>query len=290
MLRRERSSGHPVPPIWVPLSFEEGLPMTQDPDREFVAALARGLSVIQVFGRDHGELTLSEVAQRAALSPATARRCLWTLQRLGYVGQAGKRFFLRPKVLSLGSTWLDAGRVEEVILPLLREVVAEAGDSSSVAILDGGEVLYVANFSAKRLVRLTAGVGTRFPAHAVSMGRVLLAALPEEALEAHLAQFDLAKLTPQTVIDKAALRAILDAVRRQGFVAVKDELEEGLGAVAVPVRGKDGRVLAALNCSAFAPRLTIEEMIAARRPVLERIAAEIGQAISRVPALLHSLA
>jgi IclR family pca regulon transcriptional regulator len=263
--------------------------MTETSDRDFVVALARGLSVVGAFGRDHGELTLSEVAQRAALSPATARRCLFTLQRLGYVGQEGKRFFLRPKILSLGSTWLGAARVEEVILPQLREVVAEAGDSSSVAILDGDEVLYVANFSAKRLVRLTAGVGTRFPAYAVSMGRVLLAALPEAALEAYLARLDPAPLTPQTVTDKAALRALIAAVRRDGFVAVKDELEEGLGAVAVPVRGKDGRVLAALNCSAFSPRLTTAEMVAARRPVLERKAAEIGAAISRVPALLHSL-
>jgi IclR family pca regulon transcriptional regulator len=169
-------------------------------------------------------------------------------------------------------------------------VVAQAGDSSSVAILDGDDVLYIANFSAKRLVRLTAGVGARFPAYAVSMGRVLLAALPEDALEAYFARLDPAPLTPHTVIDKAALRAIIQAVRRDGHVAVKDELEDGLGAVAVPVRGKDGRVLAALNCSAFSPRLSVEEMVAARRPVLERMAGEIGQAISRVPALLHSLA
>jgi IclR family pca regulon transcriptional regulator len=263
--------------------------MKEPEDREFVTALARGLSVIQVFGREHAELTLSEVAQRAALSPATARRCLRTLQRLGYVGQAGNRFCLRPKILSLGSSWLDAARVEEVIVPLLREVVSETGDSSSVAILDGDEVLYVANFSAKRLVRLTAGVGARFPAYAVSMGRVLLAALPAESLDAYLARLDPEPLTPQTVTDKAALRAIIDAVRRDGCVAVKDELEDGLGAVAVPVRGKDGRVLASLNCSAFSPRLTIAEMVAARRPVLERMATEIGQAISRVPALLHSL-
>lgn len=264
-------------------------PMSAKADRDFVAALARGLSVIQVFGRDHAELTLSEVALRGGLSPATARRCLWTLECLGYVGQSGKRFFLRPKILSLGSSWLDAGRVEEVILPLLREVVAEAGDSSSVAILDGDDVLYVANFSAKRLVRLTAGVGARFPAYAVSMGRVLLAALPEQALETYLARLDPVRLTPQTVTDKAALRDIIEAVRRDGVVAVKDELEEGLGAVAVPVRGTDGRVLAAVNCSAFSPRLTVEEIVAARRDVLERKAAEIGQAISRVPALLHSL-
>lgn len=263
--------------------------MTETPDRNFVAALARGLSVIQAFGRDHGEMSLSEVAQRAALSPATARRCLWTLQRLGYVGQAGKRFFLRPKVLSLGSAWLDAGRVEEVILPLLREVVAEAGDSSSVSILDGDDVLYIANFSNRRLVRLTAGVGARFPAYAVSMGRILLAALPDDQLDAYFTRLDPRPLTPETVTDKAALRAIIGGVRRDGYVAVKDELEDGLGAVAVAVRGKDGRVLASLNCSAFSPRLTIEEMVTARLPVLERVAGEIGQAISRVPALRHSL-
>src|SRR3712207_890068 len=107
MLPRERSSCRLLRASRVTIWLGGGQPMTPNQDRDYVAALARGLSVIQAFGRDHGELTLSEVAQRAALSPATARRCLWTLQRLGYVGHAGKRFFLKPKILSLGSTWLD---------------------------------------------------------------------------------------------------------------------------------------------------------------------------------------
>jgi IclR family transcriptional regulator, pca regulon regulatory protein len=256
-------------------------------DREFVTALARGLTVIQIFDRDHPELTLSQVAAKTGLSAATARRFLWTLRELGYVGMEEKRFFLKPKVVSLGSAYLDAGRVEEVVLPFLREIVAETGDSSSLAILENDEVLYVANFSSQRRVRLTAGVGARFPAYAVSIGRVLLAALEPHEIDAYFARVKPTSLTPTTVTQKSQLKRILKQVKVDGYSAVIDDLEEGLGAVAVPIRLND-KVIAGLNCSAFAPRATEEEIIAKRVPILKRVAGALEDAVRRVPALSRS--
>lgn len=253
-------------------------------DREFITSLARGLSVIHAFDSDHPQLTLSEVGARTKLSPATARRCLWTLERLGYVGTRGRYFLLLPKVVSLGSAFLESARIEEIIQPILRDIVAEVGDSASLGVLEGDDVLYIANFSAKRLVRLTAGVGTRFPAYVVSMGRVLLAELSPQALDAYLQRAQFTKRTSATVTDPEVLRARIEEVRKLGYSAMLDELEEGLGAVAVPVRVR-GRVVASLNCSAFSRSTDVSEMVAARLQALESAAQRVAEAIQHLPAI-----
>lgn len=258
-------------------------------DREFITSLARGLSVIEAFNRDNSKLTLSEVAARTSLSPATARRCLWTLEKLGYVGSEGREFMLRPKVLSLGAAFLEAGRFEELIQPILRDIVAEAGDSASLGVLERDEVLYLANFSGKRFVRLTAGVGSRFPAYAVSIGRVLLAALNEEELAAYLDRVELKKLTPFTVTEKSKLRSLIEDVRQSGYVVVQDELEASLAAVAVPIRLRSGRVVAGLNCSGFTRGNTTEELLAARMDALRRGADRLNEVLRQAPSLAASL-
>jgi len=258
-------------------------------DREFITSLARGLSVIHAFDRDHPQQTLSEVAARTGLSPATARRCLWTLERLGYVASSGRFFMLRPKVVSLGSAFLESGRIEEVIQPILRDIVAESGDSASLGVLEDSDVLYVANFSARRFVRLTAGVGSRFPAYAVSMGRILLAALPEQQLDRYLATADLVALTPLTITDRKKLRKLIDKARRDGFIIVRDELEEGLAAVAVPVRLKSGRTVAALNCSSLSRRLDNDDTLQDRVELLQRAAHRVTEALQLIPSLGASL-
>jgi IclR family pca regulon transcriptional regulator len=258
-------------------------------DREFITSLARGLSVIHAFDRDHPQQTLSEVAARTGLSPATARRCLWTLERLGYVASSGRFFMLRPKVVSLGSAFLESGRIEEIIQPILRDIVAESGDSASLGVLEDNDVLYVANFSARRFVRLTAGVGSRFPAYAVSMGRILLAALPEQQLDRYLATTELARLTPLTITDRKKLRKLIDKARRDGYIIVRDELEEGLAAVAVPVRLKSGRTVAALNCSSLTRRLDNDETLQERVELLQRAACRVAEAVQLIPSLGGSL-
>lgn len=254
-------------------------------DREFITSLARGLSVIHAFDRDHPQQTLSEVAARTGLNPATARRCLWTLERLGYVASNGRFFMLRPKVVSLGSAFLESGRIEEIIQPILRDIVAESGDSASLGVLEDNDVLYVANFSARRFVRLTAGVGSRFPAYAVSMGRILLAALPEEQLERYLAAADLVPLTPLTVTDRKKLRKLITKARRDSYIIVRDELEEGLAAVAVPVRLKSGRTVAALNCSSLTRRLDNADTLEKRVELLQRAAQRVTEAVQLIPSL-----
>lgn len=254
-------------------------------DREFITSLARGLSVIHTFDRDHPQLTLSEVAARAGLSPATARRCLWTLERLGYVASNGRFFMLRPKVVSLGSAFLESGRIEEVIQPILRDIVAQSGDSASLGVLEGDEVLYVANFSARRFVRLTAGVGSRFPAYAVSMGRILLAALPESQLDRYLATANLVALTPLTISDPKKLRKLISKARRDDYVIVRDELEEGLAAVAVPVRLNSGRTVAALNCSSLTRRQDNDNILQERVELLQHASRRVTEALQMIPSL-----
>jgi IclR family pca regulon transcriptional regulator len=257
-------------------------------DREFITSLARGLSVIQAFDREHPQMTLSEVAARTGLSPATARRCLYTLEQLGFVGTNGRAFLLRPKVVSLGSAFLASARVEEIIQPILRSIVEQAGSSASLAVLDGDNVLYVANFSAKRLVQLTAGVGTRFPAYAVSMGRVLLAQLSDKELDAYLKRTKFERLTRWTVTDPATLRKRILEARRLGYAAMQDELEEGLGAVAIPVAVAPGPAVMALNCSAYSRTPDRNEMVKTRLPVLLKAAEQVAEAVRQFPVLSHS--
>ena len=258
-----------------------------DGDREFVTALARGLSVIQAFDRDHPELTLSEAAARTGLNVATVRRCLLTLERLGYVGVQGRKFLLRPKIVTLGSAYLNSVRVEEIIQPILREIVAQDGDSASLAVLDGDDILYLANSAAKRLVRLTAGVGTRFPAYATSMGRILLADLPPEELDGYLARVDLKPLTPATITNRAMLAARIAQAKADGYVLVQDELEDGLSAVAVPVI-RSGRAVAAVNCSGYR-RSNDKKRTRARVALLRDAAERIAGALQHFPVLAHSV-
>jgi IclR family pca regulon transcriptional regulator len=258
-------------------------------NREFITALARGLSVLQCFDRDHPELTLSEVARLTELSPGTTRRCLVTLQQLGYVGANGKRFFLLPKVVSIGSAYLDAARVEEIILPYLRELVATTGESSSLGVLDGEDVLHLANYSAKRLIRMTAGVGSRLPAYATSLGRVLLASLPPAQLDRFFSKAKLTRLTTRTVTEPPKLKRLLRAVEKQGFAKVVDELEEGLTSVAVPVQ-VGGKTVAAINSSTFFRSEESARITDARLAALRQAASDIAHAMSRVPPLLHSFA
>lgn len=252
---------------------------------EFVEALAKGLAILESFDAGHPEMTLSDVARRVGLSPAAARRSLITLAELGYVGSHGKRFHLKPRVLALGSAFYFAARVEDLLQPELRNLVARFGDASSIGALDGRDVIYVAHVSVQRARRASAVIGARYPAHATSMGRVLLAGLPEAELDARLAGADLAALTSRTLTDPAALRAELGAVRAQGYATTVDQLDYGITALAVPIRDAEGRTIAALNTSGYTGLVTPEQLIAERLPVLRGAASHIAHEIGRFPVL-----
>ncbi len=221
---------------------------------EFVQSLARGLDVIVAFDAEHSTMTLSEAAVRAGLSRATARRFLLTLVGLGYVRYDGQRFALTPRVLRLGTSYLSGLGLPDVAQPHLEQLSTELQESTSAAVLDGDDIVYVARVSTRRIMTVGITVGTRFPAHATSMGRVLLAGLHAADLDGYFARADLSALTDRTVHDEAALRAILRDVAERGWALVDGELEVGLRSAAAPVRDAAGQVVAAVNVSTTATR------------------------------------
>ncbi|HEV2783433.1 MAG TPA: IclR family transcriptional regulator [Actinophytocola sp.] len=242
---------------------------------DFVQSLERGLAVIRAFDRDHAELTLSEVAAATGVTRAAARRFLLTLAELGYVRAEGRFFSLTARVLELGYAYLSSLSLPEVAEPHLEALVAEVNESSSVSVLDGQDVVYVARVPTSRIMTVVISVGTRFPAYATSMGRVLLAGLPDGELESYLDGVRLEPLTARTVSSVAALRGELAKVRAQGYALVNQELEDGLRAIAAPIRDRTGRVIAALNVSAHASRTSLEVMRRDLLPPLLKTAARI---------------
>jgi IclR family transcriptional regulator, pca regulon regulatory protein len=248
---------------------------------EFVQSLERGLAVIRAFDRAHPELTLTEVATATGVTRATARRFLLTLADLGYVRTDGRFFSLSPRVLELGYAYLSTLSLPEVAEPHLEALVAEVNESSSVSVLDGRDVVYVARVPTSRIMTVSISVGTRFPAYATSMGRVLLAGLSDEDLDACLKNVALQPLTPRTVTSEPVLRAELARVRAQGWALVDQELEEGLRAVAAPIRDRSGRAVAAINVSAHAGRRSLEAM---RRDLVPPLVATAARISADLPA------
>ncbi|HEV7652974.1 MAG TPA: IclR family transcriptional regulator C-terminal domain-containing protein [Actinophytocola sp.] len=242
---------------------------------DFVQSLERGLSVIRAFDHEHPELTLSEVAARTDVTRAVARRFLLTLAALGYVRSDGRFFSLTAKVLELGYAYLSSLSLPEVAEPHLEDLVGEVNESSSVSVLDGHDVVYVARVPVSRIMTVSISVGTRFPAYATSMGRVLLAGLPEPELASYLSSVRLSPLTSRTVSSVSALRGELTRVRSQGWSLVNQELEEGLRAVAAPIHDRTGKVVAALNVSAHASRTSLETMRRDLLPPLLKAAARV---------------
>jgi IclR family transcriptional regulator, pca regulon regulatory protein len=253
--------------------------VSADPDRprnsDFVQSLDRGLAVIKAFGPDRERLSLSEVARATGLTRAATRRFLLTLVKLGYVRNDGREFSLRPRVLELGYAYLSGLGMPEVAAPHLEELVAKVRESSSISVLDGDHIVYVARVPTKRIMTVSISVGTRFPAYATSMGRVLLAGMSRDDLERYLAEADLAPITARTVTDPVRLREIVSDVASQGYAIVDQELEEGLRAIAAPIHGADGAVIAAINLSAHASRVSMAAMRADLLPALQDTARRI---------------
>jgi IclR family pca regulon transcriptional regulator len=241
----------------------------------FVQSLERGLAVIRAFDAATPELTLSEVARLTGLTRAAARRFLLTLTDLGYVRTDGRLFALSPRVLELGYAYLSSLTLPEVAEPHLERLVAEVRESSSVSVLDGEDIVYVARVPTSRIMRVAINVGTRFPAYATSMGRVLLAGLADAELEAFVARADLRRLTKRTVTTTDALRREVGKARSRGWALVDQELEEGLRSVAAPIRSRAGQVIAAVNVSAHASRTSKEAMRRELVPPLLATAARI---------------
>ncbi|WP_284154847.1 IclR family transcriptional regulator domain-containing protein [Algicella marina] len=261
--------------------------MTEDPDRpaDFVEALAKGLAILESFSGTHPEMTLSEVARQVEITPAAARRSLITLEALGYVGRREKRFHLKPKIMSLGSGFYFAARIDEVLQPDLRQLVETFGDASSIGTLDGEDVIYIAHYSVQRARRAAAVAGARYPAFATSMGRVLLAGLEDDALDMALEAMALPSLTSRTCVDRTELREEIGRVRAQGYATTVDQLDYGITALAVPVRDGGGRTIAALNTSGYTGMVTPEKLVEERLPELRAAASHIAHQMARYPML-----
>ncbi|MGP4044063.1 IclR family transcriptional regulator domain-containing protein [Streptomyces sp. 2A115] len=253
----------------------------QELGREFIESLARGLTVLTAFGEGRAELTLTEVAQATGLARATARRALITLEHLGYVAAHGRTFTLTPRVLGLGFPPLSRTSLPQIAAPHLAELAGRLHDSASLAVLTGDEIQYTARVATSRIMSVNITLGTRLPAYATSLGRVMLADLAPGERHRHLPEGpELRALTPHTVTDPAALTATLGRVREAGYALVDGELEEGLRSIAVPVRDRGGRVVAAVNVAMHSSRRSVEQCVAEVLP-------ELRIASGRIEADLH---
>jgi IclR family transcriptional regulator, pca regulon regulatory protein len=229
-------------------------------NRDYVNSLARGLEVIRAFTRSTPRMTLSDMARATGMTRATVRRFLLTLVREGYAVTDGKHFALKPKVLELGYSALSSLPFLDVVQPVMTNLAVELEESCFAAILDGEDVMYIATATPPgRLVNIDLSVGSRAPAHTVSTGRVLLAALDEKQRLAYLAKATLKKYTVNTVTSKVKLRTLIEETRTKGWAIVDQELEIGLRSISVPIKDHAGKVLAALNVACPSSRISPEE-------------------------------
>ena len=230
-------------------------------ESDFVSGFARGLKVIEAFGEARPKLTIAEAAKLTELDRATVRRCLLTLADLGYADYDGKFFALTPKVLRLGHAYLSATPLPLVIQPYLDQLSEKAGQSASASVLDGTEIVYIARAAQKRVMSINLSPGSRLPAYCASMGRALLASLPEAEARGILDRSELKANTPVTKTDPDALMEELRLVRAQGYAIIDQELELGLCSIAVPVENDRGRVVAAINIGAPAAHVPAADMV-----------------------------
>jgi IclR family pca regulon transcriptional regulator len=243
-------------------------PLKNSGDPNFVLSLARGLEVIESFeGHTEGQ-TVAEIARTTGLSRAAVRRLMITLERLGYAEYTGRVYRLKTRVLKLGFSYLTSTSLPTLAQPILERVTELVHESSSLSILDGDEIVYLARSAAKRVMSVSLSVGSRLPAYCTSMGRVLLAALPDVELAAYLDRVELKGLTPKTVTDKSSMLEIIQSVRAQDYALTDEELELGLRSIAVPVRNRQNRTVAAINVGVHAARVSTAEMIERLLPVL----------------------
>ncbi|RMX05880.1 IclR family transcriptional regulator [Corticibacter populi] len=251
------------------------------PGDSYVQSFARGLAVIRSFSAEAPQQTLSEVAARAGLTRAGARRILLTLQTLGYVATDGKLFRLTPRILDLGFAYLSSMPIWNLAEPFIGELVKQVHESSSIAVLDGTDAVYVMRVpTQKKIMRISLGVGSRLPAYCSSLGRVLLAGLPPEELRDVLRRSDIQPLTRQTATQLDEIEARIEAVRQQGWCLVDQELEEGLISMAAPILSQSGRVMAAINVSGQANRTSAEVMRETMLPALLQTARAISRTVS----------
>lgn len=243
---------------------------------DFLEALARGLAVIQAFGAGRRPMTLAEIARAVDLPRATARRALITLQALGHVDSDGRLFRLTPRVLTLAAAYLGSNGASTVLQPRLEALALELGVACSAAVLDGPDVVFIAYGRPTRMPSMSSMLGERLPGFCSALGRVLLGAMEDAALEAFLAGLSPQPVTPHTVLDVPAIRASILAARAEGFALVEQEAEQGFLSLAIPLTRFDGRVVAAMNIGCPAGGAGAKARLLAMLPRLREAAEEVS--------------
>ena len=249
------------------------------PNDQFVQSFARGLSVIRAFGPEAREMTLTEVADRTGLTRAGARRILLTLQHLGYVAANERKFYLTPRILDLGYSYLSSLKLWDFAEPVMEELVDKVHESCSVSVLDGTEIVYVLRVPTRKIMTINLSIGSRLPAFCTSMGRVLLGDLDDATLNEVLAQSDLKAYTKSTVTHSTRLQKIIAEDRKKGWSLINQELEEGLCSIAVPLIDFSGRVIAAMNIGGNVTRTSEADLVKKVLPELQAAANRINTAL-----------
>lgn len=249
-------------------------------DPNFMLSLARGLTVLEAFSERKRPLTISQVAQRTQLSRASVRRCLYTLEQLGYVSQQDGQFALRPRVLHLGHAYFSSTSLVSLSQPILDNLSARIHETCTLAILDGTDILYLVRSEVQRVVNYSLGMGSRLPAYCTSNGRLLLAHQPASVLDGFFEHADLRPRTLQTKVSRQELESCFERALELDYVIVDEELEPGLRAIAVPVRSAAGIVLAGISVSVRAAKVTEAEMLTRLLPPMREAAAAIGRLIA----------
>jgi IclR family transcriptional regulator, pca regulon regulatory protein len=281
-VRRKQASPEGIAGMPVPVSQR---PPPLSPAREiaalngdpnFMTSLARGLAVIQAFTEQRRKLTIAQISDRTGIPRAAVRRCLYTLQKLGYVGSEAHAFALRPKMLALGHAYLSSTPLAVSAQPFLDRVGDAVSESCSLAILDGEEILYLARSLTSRIMSVTLNIGSRLPAYCTSIGYVLLAHLPEPELDAYLTRVQFQPFTERTITSPGKLRETLSATRQAGYAIADQEMELGIRSIAVPVADTSGTVVAGINVIVQAARVSVRQMKTQYLPHLESAARELG--------------
>lgn len=246
-------------------------------DPSFMTSLARGLAVIRAFSERRKSMTIAQISQKTGIPRAAVRRCLFTLAQLGYVSDDNRSFSLLPKVMSLGHAYLSSTPLPVMAQPFLDHVRETLHEACSLAILDGDDILYIArSATTTRIMSVDLKIGSRLPAYCTSMGRVLLAAMPQAELDAYLLREELKPLTDRTITSRASLLQALTAVRQNGWAIVDQELELGLRSLAVPIHDTSGTVMGAMNVSVQAARVPVKELETRFLPVLLEASRELS--------------
>lgn len=256
------------------LTIAEEIDALTDPS--FMTSLARGLAVIKAFSDQRRAMTIAQLSHKTGIPRAAVRRCLYTLKQLGYADAEANNFYLNPKILSLGYSYLSSTPLTISAQPTLNQISRELNESCSLGVLEDNEVIYISRSQSSRVMSVALNAGSRIPAYCSSMGRVLLSTLGEDDLSDYFSRVRMIAHTDRTVIKESELRDILSNVRQRGYAVVEEELEIGLRSISVPVRGASGMPAAALSIGAQASRTNRSQLEQSFLPILLNAASDLS--------------